>query len=286
MGAYIASLISKASRCPFIYLNDEYPSQWTPNLWGALEKKAMERVSMIIVPGEERFAPLCGELAIDPATPHASLPNIPVIDRSPERIDWHKKFQIPENRKFFLHAGSIADWAQIPEIMDSLPSWPEEAVLVLHGRNREESERYRRQTSRKDIPGKIFWSMSPLKEDDLHSLISTADGTFGLYQNLGPNIEHMGLSSGKIMRSLACGTPVIASNYASLSFIKDNDLGILVDHWNEIPDAVKGIMDNLPMYRENCADYYRTRISFEPSWSQMSLYFTDLTGIDLTDPGR
>jgi len=286
MGAYIASLISRSSRCPFIYLNDEYPSQWAQSLWGDLEKRAMGRVSMIVVPGEERFGPLCDELDIDPTTPHASLPNIPVIERSPRKVDWHKEMGVPAGSRIFLHAGSMADWAELPEIMRSLPSWPEEAVLVLHGRNQKESERYRKQTSHMDLPGKTFWSMNPLKEDDLHSLISSADGTFGLYRNLGPNIEHMGHSSGKIMRSLACGTPVIASNYASLSFIKDHDLGVLVDRSTEIPAAVRQIMENLPQFRENCTRYYRTQVSFEPSWSKMSLYFHDLTGIDLSNPKR
>jgi glycosyltransferase involved in cell wall biosynthesis len=286
MGAYIASLISRSSHCPFIYLNDEYPSQWVKSLWGNLEKNAMERVSMVVVPGEERFEPLCHELGIDPATPHASLPNIPVIDRSPSKVDWHKEMGIPENSRVFLHAGSMADWALVPEIIASLPAWPEEAVLVLHGRHQEESERFRKQFSPTALSGKIFWSTNPLKEADLHSLISSADGTFGLYRNLGPNIEHMGFSSGKIMRSIACGTPVIASDYASLTFIKDHNLGILVDHPSKIPGAVRNIMENLPRFRENCARYYQTEVSFEPSWSQMSVYFQELTGINLADPER
>jgi glycosyltransferase involved in cell wall biosynthesis len=268
IGAYVASIVSRSSNCPFVYMNDEYPSQWFESRWARLEREAANRASLWIVPDYQRFEPLCAELGSDSSIPHTELPNIPIVKQPLEKIDWHGELGLPEGSVPFLHAGSLADWAQVPEILISLPQWSSDAVLVLHSRDRNAGEAYRKQLSHIDVPGRVFWNFEPLKEDRLNSLVAYCSGNFGLYRNLGTNIEHMGFSSGKIMRSLACGTPVIASDFSSLSFISEHELGVLVKHPSEIPDAVKAIKEHVSEYRERCRLFCETKVSFEMAWKE------------------
>ena len=103
----------------------------------------------------------------------------------------------------------------------------------------------------------------------------------GLYRNLGVNIEHMGFSLFKIMRSLVCGTPVITSEYDSLSFITTQDLGVQISHPSEIPDAVRKLKMDIQEYRERCLAFIEKEVSFEESWTRFCEKLHVLTGLDL-----
>ena len=281
-GAYIADIIAKSSQCPFIYINDEFPSEWQHNnLWKKLEKQAVKNAAMVVVPDKHRFQPLSQELPILASKAYAVLPNIPVIKTPVEEIDWHQKLNLPEDSIPFLHAGSINDWAQIPEILSSVPYWPEKAVLVLHGRSEKEIEKYRKYLSHLDIPSKVFWSPDPLTVNYLNSLVSYCTANFALYRNTGPNFEYMGFSSGKLMRSLAYGCPVIASKMSSLSFVTEHNIGVLVNHPVEIPNAIKQIMQDRVGYKNRCLSFCNSHASFEKHWEKFCEQLRQTTKVDL-----
>jgi glycosyltransferase involved in cell wall biosynthesis len=290
IGHYIAHTIAKHNSAPFIYFNDEFPSylgsNWENNKLTKLEKQIVRKTSMIIVPDSQRFIPLCEELGISDLTPHAELPNITLNQTSIDYIDWHKRLGIPSDSIPFLNAGSLADWAQIPELLSSIPYWPAKVVLVLHSRSSEKVEAYRKQLSHLEIQGKIFWSLEPMEESVLNSLVRYCAGNFALYRNSGPNIEYVGLSSGKLLRSLASGSPVIASKLPSLSFVSENKLGILVSHPAEIPKAIETIIQNRELYRTNCLQFCTNNLSFENSWEKFCLKFKQVSDIDLLKPDK
>jgi len=267
IGAYIADIIAKSSQCPFIYLNDEFPCAFAYSRWTRLERQAVKNAAMIVVLDEKRFLPLCEELDISKKT-YAVLPNIAMINHPLEEIKWHEKLRIPSDCIPFLYAGSIADWAQTPELLSSLAYWPEKAVLILHSAYKQKVEKYRQQLSHLEVPGRVIWSYEPMPESHLNSLVAYCAGNFALYRNFGRPIEYLGLSSGKLLRSLACGSPVIASKdpMLHLSFVEDYQLGVLVNHPSEIPFAVKEIINNRKDYSSRCLDFCQTTLSFEKAW--------------------
>ncbi len=283
IGAYIASLIASSSQCPFIYFNDEFPSSWLEygnwmKVWTKQEQRVVRDAAIVVVPDQQRFYPLSKELSISPSKAHAVLPNIPVIQPTIE-LNWHKELKLPENSVPFLHAGSIGDWTQITELLSSVPYWPEQAVLVLHSQNKIESSR--KYLSHLEIPNKVFWSSNPLPVNYLNSLVSYCAGNFALYRNTGPNLEYLGFSSGKLMRSLACGCPVIASKLPSLSFVTDHNLGIQVNHPVEIPNAIKQIMQDREGYKKRCLSFCNSHASFEKHWEKFCEQLKQATKIDL-----
>jgi hypothetical protein len=281
MGAHLANMIAVGNCCPFIYLNDEFPSGWADQLWKEREQMAVKNAAMIIVPDAQRFDPLCQELEIG-TKPYAVLPNVPIVQPSVVMEDWSERLNLPQDSLPFLHAGSIADWAQVPELLSSVPYWPEQAVLILHGRSANATENdYRRSLSHLESPGRVIWQTETLSENELNSLVAYCTGNFALYRNTGPNIEYMGYSSGKLMRSIAFGSPVIASKLTSLAFIPEHQLGLLVNHPIEIPDAVRQIINHRDDYSKRCQNFFNTQLCFDAAWETFRIRLKEDVGIAL-----
>ncbi len=274
IASYIGALIARASRCPLVCLNDEFPSFWGNGLLVKLEGWAMRRAQLIVMPDQEgglRYPELERELGLPPDTPHVDIPNSPLIEQTlGVDCDWHARLGIPPGMKLFMHAGSLGDWTQIPEILSSIPYWPEGVGLLLHCHSHAGFERYRQQMEHLSAGYPVFWSSGPLPDVEFNSLVAYVDGCFALYRNTGPNLELMGMSTGKLMRSLACGTPVIASHQASLSFVETQRVGILVRHPVEIPRAIESLLQDREGWRERCSEYcLKGEGSFDGGWRRL-----------------
>jgi hypothetical protein len=271
IGNYIGGVISAASRCPFVLLNDEFPSMYGQSRWLPLERWAARHADVIVVPSDDRHTTLREELQLSDDKPFVTIRNTPELTLPLARIDWHERMGIPSGKRIFIHAGSVADWAQVPEILASVSYWPPDAVLLLHNsRTRDELVRYRQQLSHLENPERVFWSSDLLSQSMVNSLISYCSGSFALYRNVGVNFEQIGTSSGKLMRSIICCTPVITSPFDSLKFVAREGLGIQVRHPSEIPAAVDNLIRNSQGYRKRCALFAGTeKILREEAWNKI-----------------
>ncbi len=279
-GAFIGNVIAQANGCPFIQIVDEFPSNWPQSMWTPLEKAAAHNAAMIIVPDPHQVPLICEELDIPPTTPHATLPNVAVIQPYDHKIDWHVRLKLPPESIPFLYAGTVDTWAQVPEILKTVADWPEPAVLIVHSRSRGEVEAFREKYP--DLEhSRVYWSNQTLSQDELNSLVAYCEGSFALYQNSGPHIEYVGFSSGKLMRSLACGSPVIASQLSSFSFVEAEDLGILVEDSSDIPAAVERLMGKREEFRDRCLQFCQAKASFASYWPTFCEKLFKVTGIEL-----
>jgi len=278
IGSYIGGLVSAVSRCPFVLLNDEFPSMYEqPNMhgysgWLPLERWAARRADAIVVPSDNRVATLRDELQLNTDKPFITVRNTPELKLPSQHIDWHKCMGIPRGKKIFINAGSLTDWAQVPEILASASYWPAEVVVLLHNSRAsgDELASYRRQLSHLDNPERVFWSSDLLPEKMLNSLVSYCAGSFALYRNTGSNFEQVGTSSGKLMRSIVCCTPVITSNFESLNFVSKEGVGLQVTHPSEIPGAVENLIRNTEKYRARCAQFVSAEKTLrEEAWNRI-----------------
>jgi len=132
----------------------------------AIDGETLLRTLMACQRGEPRVCAM--------TVPFVTIRNTPELTSPLLHMDWHSLIGIPHGKKIFIHAGSIADSAQVPEILGSVSYWPENAVLLLHNsRSRDESfVRYRKELSHLDLPNRVFWSSDLLPEDKVNSLIS------------------------------------------------------------------------------------------------------------------
>lgn len=285
IGIHIARSMSLIARCPLVYLNDELPSCWPPTVWTRLERQAAARADFLVSPDLKRNTRLLQELDLSEDTPNGALFNTPIIEGSLPKIDWYQRLGIPPGKHIVLHAGSVEDWAQIPEVLVSVPTWPHHAVLLIHSRGSDAAEKYRSSLSHLQVDGRVFWSEAPLSARELHSLIAVSTACLGLYRNTGPNIELVGYSSGKILRSLVCGTPVIASSIPSLDFVTANELGMQVSNPLEIAEHLPRLVGEREVYRERCLKFATSEISFGRAWEEFSAAVNRATGLDLLRPG-
>jgi glycosyltransferase involved in cell wall biosynthesis len=285
IGSYVAGIVSAASRCPFVLLNDEFPNVYEKSRWVTLQRWAARRANVIVVPSDDRRGILTEEMGLNTCKPFVTLRNTPELILPSAHIDWRQVIGIPHGKKVFIHAGYIGDWAQVPEILGSVSYWPKDAVLLLHSsRSQDAISSYRREISHLDNPGRVFWSSGLLTEDKINSLVGSCNGSFALYRNDGTNTEYIGTSSGKLMRSIVCGTPVITSSFESLKFVAKEGLGIQVRHPAEIPAAVDNLIRDEDNYRGRCARFAESEISLrEEAWTRILQYVRRArNGVDLS----
>jgi hypothetical protein len=219
--------------------------------------------------------PLCRELGVEGSKAFAVLPNVPTVREWPT-IDWHSRLGLPSGAEPFMYAGTLGEWALLSQLLSTVPYWPARSVMIVHSRSADPE--YRTHFTYLDGTNRVFWSLHPMAEPLLNSLTGYCTGTFGLYLNQGPNTETMGYSSGKLMRSIACGTPVIASKYASLSFISEHGLGLLIEELSEIPRALLELMDNRNEYRGRCLAFGREHLLFDTWWDRFRQTLMDHVG--------
>ena len=93
-GSYVGGIISMASRCPHVILNDEFPSFWGQAVWGSLERWSARRADVIIVPSEDRQGRLREELGLGQDKPFVTLRNSPEVTQPVADLDWHKRLGI------------------------------------------------------------------------------------------------------------------------------------------------------------------------------------------------
>jgi hypothetical protein len=264
-GCALARALSERIGAPLVCLNDEFPNVYEVPIWREAEARALRQAQLIVVPDESRFEQLCVQVQGLENRAWVTLPNAPLLrdlENLPQ-VNWAERFQLPPDTQLWLQAGGLFDFNQIAESMVSVREWPELAKLLINGR-----ENVYNPFSAYDHlwdPEKMRFSNQLLDDPEFHSLVTHSVGSFGLYRNLA-NLDRVGKSSGKIMRSLACSRPVIASRLPSLQFIEELGLGCLVRHPREIPEAVRTITDKQAWYVENCQKVYTSQLSFEVYW--------------------
>lgn len=143
--------------------------------------------------------------------------------RSPKPRLLHQRFGLSERIKIALYAGSLADWTGASFLLDSTRHWPDDWVLVIH-------ERFGPTPANMNLvreyahPDRVRVSETPFANAaEMSTFIQSADLGVAIYQStyetewVGRNIEHMGLSSGKISSYLQHGVSVATHELGEIS---------------------------------------------------------------------
>jgi len=284
-GCIDAAKLASRCNCPFIYLNDEFPSSFGKDELAVAEKKASKNCALFVIPDGCREGQLRMELGLRAEQPCVTMPNGPMqvpIMGNPERL--LEQLGVKPSEKIALHAGTISDWSQIPELLSTLPLWPEDVPMVLHAKNRENLEyltRLKHMTGR----GRLIVSELTLDEPCLHAVLAASLCSFALYREIGINDRLMGFSSGKLCRSIVLGTPVIASRGIACEFVEKEELGCLVEHPLEIPVAINRIKANRERYSTNCKRFVSEKLNIKMYFQNLAAELKRVTSLDLFQTG-
>ena len=280
VGTIFAERLSRTQKTPFVYVNDEFPDAYQFSYLKSLEKIAIKNATLIIAPDESRIEPIQKQVEGIEDIPACVLPNAPLQSSAanlPE-VDWHQRLNIPAGKKMFLYVGNVLDMNQAPEIFSSLPTWPEEAVLVVKVKSLD--PRMTREYGHLIFEDKVFFTSDFLSEEEMNSLFKYSMGSFGLYRDISDNFKFIGKSSGKIMSSLICGAPVIGSRASSLDFVEEHKLGVLVDHPVDIPKAIRTLLAKQDELRTNCQSTV-DQWSYEHYWSLFCEKLSQVSDLEL-----
>ncbi len=263
-GNFVAAQISKQKKIKYLYLGDEFPILYG-DFWNTIDKKNCEQADLVIVPDETRIEgteKLLGKKLKNAIT----LPNSPLksdIENLPE-INWHEKLKIDANKKVILYAGGVEFFNQILDVLIQLPKLSSEYVLLIIA-----PEKYKKEFEYYLITGKSIWHSEFLKDAEFYSLIKQSFASIGLYRTDIGMLDYIGKSSGKIMRSIACGTPVIATKTNSLNFIDELNLGVCLTNTCFFIEGIEEINIKHKQQREACLNSFYSTLCYDVYWAKL-----------------
>jgi glycosyltransferase involved in cell wall biosynthesis len=156
----------------------------------------------------------------------------------------------------------------IPELLATVPYWPDNTIALFQSRS--PNSNFMSQFGHLMFRDRVVLLDSPLPQADLLELVRSSTACFALYRPVNENLKLIGLSSGKLVMSLLCGTPVIVSEDPSFQFIEDEGLGKMISHPAEIPAAIETLIANQAAYRNRCKEYAISRLSFHKYWQDFA----------------
>lgn len=265
-GITLGGILKRTNRkSKFIYLNDEFPNQGKQNKWVKSEINYAKKADLVVTPDEKRFPPLAAQIKGLEKIQHCVLPNAPLLEELENipDINWHERFGIDASKKLFLVAGGIQPFNFIEELLSSVSLWPSDCVLILKGKS--EASGYRERYKELENEGRVVWNADLLSPEELHSLIKYCIASLCLYNPINDNLRFVGKSSGKLMRSILLGKPVIATTQSAFEFVEELGLGILVKDEKTLAEAVQNMALNYEVYEANCRKH-RDEITFESYW--------------------
>ena len=190
---------------------------------------------------------------------------VPVSLRGKENPDktryFHDKFNLPGEKKIILYFGIIKPRYRLSrEIADQAETLDSDHILVFHG--------YGEPQDIRDLiaiaPGKVFVSTDLVPHDRITEIISSVDIGLVFYSSDNSNNRLTAFSSEKIALFSRSGIPVIAfdnENYRVL--MKAHRCGELINDINELPRAVKRILQGYDFYRKNAFLAYKEYYCFD-----------------------
>ena len=207
----------------------------------ALERREASSVRFAVAQDDLRARLLSEETGI----PNDRILRIPVAGtgtRPAARTRYlNKRFGIPADRRIAIFAGSVDEWTLARPLVESLPLWPENWVLVMHHRYGYVSDWQR--SARHRMPSRFYLSEDSFPTiEGLGHMLHGADLGIALYNPTydtpwtGRNIANIGMSSGKIATYMQYGLPVLINELGEISsHVREKGLGAVTGDVLEIP---------------------------------------------------
>jgi glycosyltransferase involved in cell wall biosynthesis len=144
-------------------------------------------------------------------------------------------FDIPESKKIVLCVGSLIKEHQVLSLLDSISTWDERFVLVLHGWIPYITVKNEILKKKNEYPQKIFISNTLFKDENKYVPFQSCDIGFVGFQPLNNNLKYAAGSAGKIFDLLRSGKPILAFDTPGMKeIIEDNETGFVFNSWDEV----------------------------------------------------
>jgi hypothetical protein len=252
----------------------------------ARERELSRQAAFVVIQDAERARLLVEDNALEPERV-VLVPNSPPgpARRKPSRY-WHERFGLPRHARVVLHSGSLGDWTGIESIVDSVPSWPEPWLLVVHTRYDAESSAYVAKLRRRADPRRVHFSLKPVARQHYDALIDGADVGVAFYvatresSITQTNVQAVGLSSGKLAYYLRAGLPVIVNAAASVAAtLTARGCGVAVDHAHEIPGALQQLDERYAAFSSSACAFFDDQLDSRRAFDEVLARVDALQGV-------
>ena len=216
------------------------------------------RLASIAISLDEERADWLVRLTHIPRSRVVIIPNSPLGHASGEKSGFLRNLlDIPVEKKIILHAGAVAQWSRCLPIARAALQWPDDWVLVLHGFVTDEGLEVLRELQEIAASPQVVLSLDPVPYSQLDRVYRSCDISLVLYEDRGPNFTHVAGASGKLINSLKCGLPVVATDFPSLRrVVKGYQCGLTVKQESEVGQAVSQILADYEAYSANALRCY------------------------------
>lgn len=183
----------------------------------------------------------------------------------------HDKYSIQKGKKIILYTGGIEKGFDL-ELLDIASKLPDEYVLFLNCYSRDgylvevinKCKMYIDQ-------GKIIINDVTLDESQYSLLVKSVYIGIAWYPKPDihdRNMYYLGWSSGKLMKYLSCGKPVIAPDYFYKyhSLIDENSIGLTCGSAKDVIEKINIIAKGYERFRKNIRSYYLHNLEYEANF--------------------
>jgi hypothetical protein len=271
-GLIWAGMLAKTYHCPLIYFSLELYIEDNPALHRfyhllAAERKYHKLAAATIIQDEPRAKILLHSNGIE----RTNLIYFPVsargsIVREKSRF-LQNKLCIDDNMKIILYFGGIEEDRFVSEIVRMARNLDEGTVLVIHGMGPRRYTEYLQSIADKN---KTIFSLDFIAEDNIQSLIASADIGIALYKTTNANDRLVAFSSSKVAYYTQCGVPMILFDAdSSRQLISSCRCAELINDIDEIPRRARQILGNYSSYREQAYGAYQRFYNLDENFSQL-----------------
>ncbi|MBN1890304.1 MAG: glycosyltransferase [Thermoflexales bacterium] len=268
-GMIVATLASMFVRTPAVYFSMElYPSSeargWRKRLNKSLERICNRFTWLTLIQDDERAACLLEDNRID-RSQIMIVPNSPLGRAARNKSSYlNDRLGIAGDRQIVLYAGNIIDWAMCLELAESALTWPAEWVLVLHGYAVSSQAAYLDKIKRLATDSRVVLSLDMVPYEDVERLYSSAAIGVALYDSKkGANYANIAGASGKLIRYLKCGLPIVTSDSPGLRrLVERSQCGVCIGDAGEIKSAVARVLADYSQFSSNAVRCYNEEFEF------------------------
>ena len=214
-----------------------------------IEKFFIKKVDLVLTTGEmdseflQKFYGISNTLVIR---------NIPLLQTANEKIDFRKRFRIPEDYLILLYQGVLLEGRGIPLIMRTMADIEKTALIILG--DGEQKNSFLKLADDLQISNRVFF-IGTISQDDLINFTSGGDVGLSIIENI--SISYFHALPNKMFEYIMAGLPVLASDLPQMKKIidkykvgecvnlsKEEELLLTLNNWVRNPNLLQAYKDN------------------------------------------
>ncbi|NQV77155.1 MAG: glycosyltransferase [Lutibacter sp.] len=184
--------------------------------------------------------------------------NTPIGGFIKEKTNYFRDlFKIDKEKKIVLAVGSLIKEHYIIQLVNSISSWDEKFVLVVHGWFPDEQIKILITRKMRKYPSRLFLSTFYFNDSEKYIPFKACDIGFVGFEPLNNNLKYAAGSAGKLFDFMRCGTPILAFNTPGMiEIIEEREVGICFNTPKEINSALNLILENHTKFKNNCFESF------------------------------